>query len=203
MEMHGSVTSSVWLCFPRRRVTGTEQVSDVPTVPKLFNPLRPTLGIFRPISARSLLYLPLMRSTRSSTRSAVQTGVERDDTTVDATPASLTGRSSSSKKRSAKDVSDDTPSIGALLPKVKRARTTTTKPRQPKPALSEEDDVFPSAPGQPIILDEDATVIPAKLSFSFEDAKTHLIGADNRFQEMFATIQCKPFEALEPLDPFK
>lgn len=137
-----------------------------------------------------------MRSTRSSTRSAVQV-VASADSPVE------TNDTSSSKKRSAKAISDESPSLGALLPAVKRARTSSTKPRQPKPTLIDEDHIFPSAPRLPIILDEDATVIPAELSFSFDVAKAHLIAADNRFEEMFATIPCKPFEALEPLDPFK
>lgn len=84
------------------------------------------------------------------------------------------------------------------LPKVKRIRPSKTMTEhQPK------DKDVPSATRIPILVEPDAPLIPAQLSFSFEDAKTHLIGADNRFKELFANVKCKPFENLEPLDPFR
>jgi DNA-3-methyladenine glycosylase II len=51
--------------------------------------------------------------------------------------------------------------------------------------------------------DTEAEVIPAVLSFSFADARTHLISADVRFKKLFNTLQCKPFEHLEPVEPFR
>ncbi|CCM05461.1 uncharacterized protein FIBRA_07681 [Fibroporia radiculosa] len=48
-----------------------------------------------------------------------------------------------------------------------------------------------------------AALVPAVLTFSFEDAKEHLISADCRFEEMFKRMPCKPFEHLEQFDPFR
>ncbi|KAJ9108215.1 hypothetical protein QFC19_002462 [Naganishia cerealis] len=46
-------------------------------------------------------------------------------------------------------------------------------------------------------------MIPGKLAFDFEDAKKHLIGTDQRFETLFARLPCKPFQNLEPVDPFR
>lgn len=58
---------------------------------------------------------------------------------------------------------------------------------------------------KPIAYDSgtEAEVIPAVLSFSFADARTHLISADARFKKLFNKLQCKPFEHLEPVEPFR
>ncbi|THH27849.1 hypothetical protein EUX98_g6343 [Antrodiella citrinella] len=46
------------------------------------------------------------------------------------------------------------------------------------------------------------TLVPAILSFSFENAKKHLVRADPRFEDIFERMRCKPFEHLEQFDPF-
>lgn len=46
-------------------------------------------------------------------------------------------------------------------------------------------------------------VVPAELTFSFEDAKKYLISADPRFEDIFAKLICKPFENLEQVHPFR
>jgi DNA-3-methyladenine glycosylase II len=46
-------------------------------------------------------------------------------------------------------------------------------------------------------------LVPATLSFDFEEARQHLINADPRFEDIFATMQCKPFEQLEQVHPFR
>ena len=46
-------------------------------------------------------------------------------------------------------------------------------------------------------------LMPAILSFDFEKAKQHLINADARFEDVFAKMQCKPFEQLEQVHPFR
>jgi DNA-3-methyladenine glycosylase II len=51
--------------------------------------------------------------------------------------------------------------------------------------------------------DVEEEMVPAILSFSFEDAKKHLIAADPRFKDMFERVPCKPFEHLEQLLPFR
>lgn len=46
-------------------------------------------------------------------------------------------------------------------------------------------------------------LLPAKLTFSFEEAKKHLIEADNRFADIFLRLPCRPFEKLERVEPFR
>jgi DNA-3-methyladenine glycosylase II len=48
-----------------------------------------------------------------------------------------------------------------------------------------------------------SNVLSAKLSFSFEEARRHLVGVDNRFQDLFSKMTCKPFEHLEQVHPFR
>ena len=50
---------------------------------------------------------------------------------------------------------------------------------------------------------EDLAPLPAKLTFSLEDAKNHLVKADRRFGDVFARLPCKPFERLEGVHPFR
>lgn len=45
--------------------------------------------------------------------------------------------------------------------------------------------------------------LPAVLSFSFDDAKAHLFTADPRFEDIFSKLDCRPFEHLETMDPFR
>ncbi|GLB37107.1 putative DNA glycosylase [Lyophyllum shimeji] len=46
-------------------------------------------------------------------------------------------------------------------------------------------------------------LVPAVLTFSFDDAKKHLIGVDRRFEDVFGKMPCKPFEHLERVHPFR
>ncbi|KAI0821636.1 DNA glycosylase [Trametes gibbosa] len=50
---------------------------------------------------------------------------------------------------------------------------------------------------------EGEELVPAVLTFSFEDAKRHLITVDPRFDDVFQRVKCKPFEHLERVDPFR
>ncbi|KAG7098518.1 hypothetical protein E1B28_000462 [Marasmius oreades] len=52
-------------------------------------------------------------------------------------------------------------------------------------------------------VEEPEALVPAKLSFSFEDAKAHLISADPRFKDVFERLECKPYEELEMVHPFR
>ncbi|TFL04734.1 DNA glycosylase [Pterulicium gracile] len=56
-------------------------------------------------------------------------------------------------------------------------------------------DAVPSEPEEPMM--------PAVLSFSLEDAKAHLIDVDSRFEDIFEKLQCKPYEKLERVHPFR
>lgn len=48
-----------------------------------------------------------------------------------------------------------------------------------------------------------SALVPAQLTFSFEEAKTYLIGVDARFRDLFMRMKCRPFENLERVDPFR
>ncbi|KAJ7287536.1 DNA glycosylase [Mycena rebaudengoi] len=52
---------------------------------------------------------------------------------------------------------------------------------------------------------ETDSFIPANaiLKFSFEEAKAHLIQADQRFEDIFNRLECKPFQELEQFHPFR
>lgn len=50
---------------------------------------------------------------------------------------------------------------------------------------------------------EEQAPLPAKLIFSLEDAKKHLVQADYRFGDLFSRLPCKPFESLESIHPFR
>jgi DNA-3-methyladenine glycosylase II len=47
------------------------------------------------------------------------------------------------------------------------------------------------------------TIVPAVLTFSLDEAKRHIIGVDNRFEDIFKKLACKPFENLEGFHPFQ
>ncbi|KAF8625406.1 hypothetical protein AX15_005371 [Amanita polypyramis BW_CC] len=46
-------------------------------------------------------------------------------------------------------------------------------------------------------------VVPATLTFSFEEGRKHLISVDRRFEKLFNKMPCKPFEHLETVHPFR
>jgi DNA-3-methyladenine glycosylase II len=60
--------------------------------------------------------------------------------------------------------------------------------------------VIPSAEDGAV---EEDPLIPAVLSFSFDQAKSHLISVDGRFQDLFDKMECKPYERLESVHPFR
>jgi hypothetical protein len=49
----------------------------------------------------------------------------------------------------------------------------------------------------------DTTLVPAVLTFDFQEAKRHLIQADHRFEDLFQRMTCKPFEQLERVHPYR
>jgi DNA-3-methyladenine glycosylase II len=81
----------------------------------------------------------------------------------------------------------------------KRSRTSNSKPRAKKSETEE------GTVPRPLIepSGEEPAPLPAKLIFSLEDAKSHLIRADHRFRDVFSRLPCKPFEELEDIHPFR
>jgi len=68
----------------------------------------------------------------------------------------------------------------------------------------------PSTDAQPVgtvVVPDDLgprpALVPAELSFSFEGAKQHLAAADTRFQDVFATAICTPYQKLDRVEPFR
>ncbi|KAJ7262179.1 DNA glycosylase [Mycena haematopus] len=63
----------------------------------------------------------------------------------------------------------------------------------------------PKPSSKPVITTSDTDFVPADavLTFSFEDARKHLINADHRFEDVFNRLKCKPFQHLEQLHPFR
>lgn len=54
-----------------------------------------------------------------------------------------------------------------------------------------------------VVNDSGNASIPAVLTFSFTEAKAHLIAVDARFSELFEKLKCKPFEEVEVVNPFR
>ncbi|KAI0051911.1 DNA glycosylase [Auriscalpium vulgare] len=81
----------------------------------------------------------------------------------------------------------------------KKKRSTTSVDGKAKAKANEEDMTAPP----PSIPDEQSEPLPAKLTFSFEEAKQHLINADSRFHDVFSRLPCKPYEKLESVEPFR
>ena len=82
--------------------------------------------------------------------------------------------------------------------RTKRGITSISKPRAKK---SEREGTVPRPLTEPP--GEELAPLPAKLIFSLEDAKNHLIRADHRFRDVFCRLPCKPFERLEGVHPFR
>ena len=91
----------------------------------------------------------------------------------------------------------------------RKAKATTTKRKTPAKkakAAPEPEEILedvelppPSVPAD----DPSRNLVPAKLTFSFEDAKKHLISVDSRFEILFTRLKCRPFEHLQQFDPFR
>ena len=82
-------------------------------------------------------------------------------------------------------------------PAVKRRADSeaTSTPKKKKVAIE--------ATPLPLLPPVQEELVPAELSFSFEDAKAHLIGADPRFKDLFRKVKCRPYVELEAYHPFQ
>ncbi|KDN49669.1 hypothetical protein RSAG8_01734, partial [Rhizoctonia solani AG-8 WAC10335] len=98
----------------------------------------------------------------------------------------------------------------ATLPRRKRSTAadrsgSPTPARRPAAVSRKSSGPSPELPELPLFVEPlcDPVLIPATLTFSFEQAKKHLIKADSRFEKIFGELKCRPFEQLEPVDPFQ
>ena len=90
--------------------------------------------------------------------------------------------------------------------KAKDATPETPAKRTKKDADSSGGPLIPSLPPlENASLDaaDAPKIFPATLTFSYTDAKEHLIRADPRFAGLFSRLGCKPFEHLERVEPFR
>ncbi|KAK0226069.1 DNA glycosylase [Armillaria fumosa] len=85
----------------------------------------------------------------------------------------------------------------------KRKASTSTKDKAKKAKTIQEAVEQQISPVVPPSSGAAPVLIPARLSFSFEDAKQHLISADPRFEDVFGKLKCTPFEDLEQVHPFR
>lgn len=119
----------------------------------------------------------IMPATRSSSRLAAATasGTEAETPKRKAAPTEVPAQVSAKKPRvsKAKKIEASTPVTAPLL----QIRELANAPED--------------------------KLVPAKLTFSFEEAKAHLINADQRFEDVFNLVTCKPFEHLKALHPFQ
>lgn len=147
-----------------------------------------------------------MRTTRSASRAAVGVAITPQPTSapvneaVSTSPKKPAGRITKRKAPAAEaqsttaNVAESGPGVPAQSPK-KRAKK-----------LEHTDSNRPQANGGVPAVEADApppVLLPAKLTFSFEDAKKHLIEEDMRFEDVFGRLPCKPFEKLERVEPFR
>ncbi|KAM5531268.1 hypothetical protein V8D89_015069 [Ganoderma adspersum] len=134
-----------------------------------------------------------MRTTRSATRKAA--AIVGDDTTV-AVEETVAVVAKANGKRKASSATKE--------PVQKRPRATKSSSTKPTDKGKEPPShAVPTIHIEPIPAADGEELVPAVLTFSFEDAKRHLIGADPRFEDMFGRVSCKPFEELERVDPFR
>jgi DNA-3-methyladenine glycosylase II len=91
------------------------------------------------------------------------------------------------------------------LPAAKKTpRAKKTKSFDKSTVIPPISDAFIPPPPPPLQNEfKENTLVPAVLTFSFEDAKAHLIRADHRFEDVFTKLRCKPFEFLEQVHPFR
>ena len=90
---------------------------------------------------------------------------------------------------------------------VSRSDSVVTKRTKAPSAAKAKVKAKAEAEGEPRPLippsEEEIAPLPAKLTFSLEDAKNHLVRADHRFRDIFSRLPCKPFERLEGIHPFR
>ncbi|THV05059.1 DNA glycosylase [Dendrothele bispora CBS 962.96] len=156
--------------------------------------------------------MPTLRSSTRAASKSVTTTVSNGETVVSTTTST---KVSTVRKRKATDVVEsepvadsDTPttskSKGKKKARITKAKATSTNTSD-TPDTSNGGNLTASAPEATQSVDPGPppVLVPAKLTFSFEDAKKHLTSVDPRFQVLFDRLHCKPFEQLEQVHPFR
>lgn len=112
-------------------------------------------------------------------------------------------RRASNKRQLEEEAESDSASAAAAAAtkRAKKTPSSSSKNGKAKPKVVEAEGAVPRPLVKPSR--EDLAPLPAKLTFSWEDAKDHLIKADGRFGDMFSRLPCKPFESVEGVHPFR
>ena len=125
-----------------------------------------------------------MRITRSATRAAVN---------------SANTSTSNPQKRKLNTAADQ------AAPKIKKRKAisnTSVSTSAAGPQVSTNVDLNATSNAS-TLSEEEPGLVPAILTFSFEDAKQHLINVDHRFEDLFTKMACRPFQHLETVHPFR
>ncbi|OJT09319.1 hypothetical protein TRAPUB_14227 [Trametes pubescens] len=136
-----------------------------------------------------------MALTRSATRSTGATPEAAQQTTA----AAQTKSAASTRKRKSPEAAPE--------PAQKKSRATKAKAAKAAASTASGVKTSPTAPNTavptPVPNAEGEELVPAVLTFSFEEARRHLVRVDPRFEDVFRRVKCRPFEHLERVDPFR
>ncbi|KAF8798732.1 DNA glycosylase [Phlegmacium glaucopus] len=115
-----------------------------------------------------------------------------------------TTRSSSSINAATTSKKSEPPTNLTTTPSTLGKRKADTKlTKDAKKLAKQEVQVAPVADSKQHQSASNITLVPAVLTFDFQEAKRHLIQADHRFEDLFQRMTCKPFEHLEQAHPFR
>ena len=151
-----------------------------------------------------------MRVTRSATRKAAAGEETAAAVTAESTVTNGVVTKTTSRKRKA--AGDAVESVNAKKARAKKASSSSGPEPEPGEAM-----VMPLPPVAPraqavsaptvhvdaVPTADGEALVPAVLTFSFEEARRHLVGVDPRFGDVFRKCRCKPYEELERVDPFR
>lgn len=138
-----------------------------------------------------------MRITRSASRAAAAV-VESLHISEDAAPPALEVAEKPKMKTTKRKAS-----APAVKTNGRKKAHTDTEDNVPTASAPKDASVVNGARNLLPIPSTPPVLVPAKLTFSFEAAKQHLIAADSRFEDIFNRMKCRPFEHLEQVDPFR
>lgn len=138
-----------------------------------------------------------MALTRSATRSTGATPEAAQQTTA---PTQIQAKgAASSRKRKSPDAAAEPAQKKSRVTKAKTAKAAAPTASDAKTSLAAPNTAVPT----PIPNAEGEELVPAVLTFSFEEARRHLVRVDPRFEDVFRRVKCRPFEHLERVDPFR
>ena len=142
--------------------------------------------------------LPL--SVQLCQRMPVTRSITRNHAAKTAPVVNLNLKRRASNKRQLEEEAESDPAPAAATKRAKKSSSSSQNGKV-KPKVVEAAEAVPRPLVKPS--GEDLAPLPAKLTFSLEDAKDHLIKADGRFGDVFSRLPCKPFERVEGIHPFR